>query len=85
MDEDMNLHNLVPFIQECTEWHSGQNITMKFNDLLKELELYDADFEKHMILDSASNNKLDVKLSTQLMALYCGCLTDATSVCPMQL
>ena len=67
----MNLHDLVPFVQEFTEQHTGRNIKFKLDYLLKGLELYNADCEKHMILDSAANNKLGRKLSTQLMALYC--------------
>ena len=71
MDRNFEITKLVPFVEEFQGRHSGKNITIKLDKLLKCLNLYNNEVDKTLLLDGASNNKLSMKLSTEFTGIFC--------------
>ena len=71
LTKDMNLVKLVPFVQNLTERHSGRNIRLAVELMLKRLGLDTVNITKYVETDNASNARVAFRSHPSLLALYC--------------
>lgn len=72
---------LVPFCEFFGKRkHTGLNIKISLEDLMKALQLEDEKYEKNIVLDNASNNKCAIRLSPSLIGHWCANHTLALAV-----
>ena len=70
--EEGALVKLVPFCEYFKKRkHTGKNIKIALEDMFKALGVDEDKFEKYILLDNASNNKLEIKLSPGLNGIWC--------------
>ena len=70
--EDGELIKLVPFCEYFGKRkHTGLNIKISLEDLMKALQLDDEKFEKRVVLDNAANNKCCIRQSSSLIGHWC--------------
>ena len=69
VDENFRLVKMVPFIKYFENSHTGKNLKLKLDQMLNALNLKDAKITA--VCDTASNNKLMLKLSPGINAYFC--------------
>lgn len=63
---------LVPFCEYFGKRkHTGENIKISIEEMMKALSLDDENIEKNIVLDNASNNKCCIRLSSCLIGHWC--------------
>ena len=70
--EDMTLLKFVPWCEYFGKrGHTGMNIKLTLEDFLEAAELNGPEISKNVVLDSAANNKLAIRLSDEIVGFYC--------------
>ena len=70
--DDGEYIKLVPFCEFFGKRkHTGLNMKISLEDLIKALQLEDEKFEKNIVLDNAANNKCAIRLSPSLIGHWC--------------
>lgn len=69
---DGTLIKLIPYCEYFGKRkHTGMNIKISLDDMMRGLQLDDEKFEKIVVLDNAANNKCCIRLSPNLIGHWC--------------
>ena len=79
---DFQLCKVVPFVSYFGRMqHTGQNICLQLEDLIKELGLDSDNITKYIVLDNAANNVKAMELTKMFEAIPCSIHTLQLAVC----
>ena len=71
IDMDFNIWKFVPFMEMFTGEHSGKNLALKLSTFLAKFGLDDEDIIRIVIADNASNNRVMIRLSPDIIGYPC--------------
>ena len=71
LTEDMKLVKLVPFVKNLKERHTGRNIRLAIDLMLKKLGLDTVNIAKYVETDNASNARVAFRSHPSLISLFC--------------
>ena len=80
IDKFWNLHRFTPYIRPFPERHTGANIALTLDSMISDLGLDNNSAVLYAVNDNASNMRLGIKLSDNLVQYLCDIHTIALAV-----